>query len=246
MGATRLDPRLVDKLVTKTGKPLQYVRERISKRAAKQGISAEAALILWAKEFEVGTNTFQRGLDARIQEEVRTGLPALFTAPALSSAKKNGKGKGAKGRKAAASSASGLRAAIDYLLSDAELKRRCGDLLTAKRDFDRVFREATTVLDDRLKKLAQIKGKINPDALVVKVLHPSKAILVVSEYADEQEGFFNVTKGLIAAFRNPSHHSLNDKLTREDALRFCGFIDAMLTLLGQARVNLPAAGGAQP
>ncbi len=142
----------------------------------------------------------------------------------------------------AARPVSGLRAAIDYLLSDDELKRRCTSLLTAKHSFDRVFREATTVLDDRLKKLAQIKGKINPDALVAKTLHPSKAILVVSEHDDEQEGFFNLVKGLMAAFRNPTHHSLNDKLTREDALRFCGFIDALLTLLGQAQVNLPPAG----
>jgi hypothetical protein len=235
MGATRLDPGLVDKLVTKTDKPLKYVREQISKRADKQGISAEAALILWAKEFGIGTNTFQRGLDPHIQEQVRAGLPALFTAPAPSP-KRNGKGKGAKGVRRV----SGLRAAIDYLLSDEELKRRCGDLLTARGSFDRVFREATTVLDDRLKKLAQIKGKINPDALVANTLHPSKAILVVSEHTDVQQGFFSIVTGLMAAFRNPTHHSLNDKLTREDALRFCGFIDAMLTLLGQARVKLPA------
>ncbi|HEX9346586.1 MAG TPA: TIGR02391 family protein [Gemmatimonadales bacterium] len=235
MSGTRLDPRLVKKLVTKTRKPLQYVREQISKRAAKQGISAEAALILWAKEFGIGTGTFQRGLAPHLQEQVRAALPALFAAPAPSSNKANGKRKGVKGT---ARPDSGLRAAIDYLLTDDEVKRRCTSLLTAKHSFDRAFREATTVLDDRLKKLAQIRGKLNPEELVAKVLHPSKAILVVSEHDDEQLGFFNVVKGLMAAFRNPTHHTLNDKLTGEDALRFCGFIDAMLTLLGHARVNL--------
>jgi len=233
----------MEKLVTKTGKPLKYMREQVSKRASKLGISAEAAMILWAKEFGIGTSTFQRGLDPHIQEEVRAGLPALFAAPTPPASKGNGKTHGQKKEAKRARPASGLRAAIDYLLSDEELKRRCTRMLTAKDSFDSAFREATTVLDDRLKKLAQIKGKINPDALVAKTLHPSKAILVVSEYDDEQEGFFNLVKGLMAAFRNPTHHSLNDKLTREDALRFCGFIDALLTILGQARVNLPPAEG---
>lgn len=237
MGATRLDPRLVSKLVERTGKTLKYVREQISKRATRQGISAEAALILWAKEHGIGTATYQRKLDPHLQEQVRAGLPALFAPPAQPS-KRDGKGRPTTGARAV----SPVRAAIDYLLSDEELRRRCASLLTANHSFDRVFREATTVLDDRLKRLAQIKGKINPDELVAKVLHPSRAILVVSEHEDEQLGFFNVVKGLMAAFRNPTHHSLNDKLTREDALRFCGFIDALLTLLGKARVNLPVGG----
>src|SRR5438445_2019553 len=165
MGATRLDPALLDKLVKKTGKSLQYVREQISKRAARQGISSEAAMVLWAKEFGIGTGTFQRRLAPHLQNEVRAGLPDLFTGPAPSSNKGNGKAK-AHG---APRPVSGLRAAIEYLLSDEELKRRCTMLLTAKHSFDRAFREATTVLDDRLKKLAQIKEKINPDALVAKV-----------------------------------------------------------------------------
>ncbi len=234
MGATRLDPSLLDKLVKRTRKPIKYVREQISKRAAKHSISAEAALILWAKEFGIGTATFQRRLDPHLQEQVRAGLPAFFTAPAPT-VRRNGKEKRRKG----ARPVSGLRAAIDYLLSDEELKRRCGDLLTASGSFDRIFREATTVLDDRLKRLAQIKGHIDPAILVAKVLHPNNAILVVSDHTNEQDGMFSIAKGLMLAFRNPAHHSLNDKLTREDALRFCGFIDAMLTLLGKARVNLP-------
>lgn len=237
MGATRLDQALLKKLAKRTGKPLKYVRERVSRRAAKQGISSEAAAILWAKEFGIGTALFQRSLDPHMQEEVRVGLPALFTPPVRARSRSD-QPKGVRRR----SPPSGLRAAIEYLLSDEELKRRCGDLLTARGSFDRVIREATTVLDDRLKKLAQIKVKINPDELVSRVLHPSRAILVVSEHTDEQDGFFNIAKGLMAAFRNPTHHSLNDKFTREDSLRFCGFVDAMLTVLGKARLRLPAGG----
>lgn len=229
-----LDAGLMGKLVTKTGKPLKYVREQISKRAGRQGISSEAALILWAKEHDIGTSTYQRGLEPHIQEQVRAGLPAVFSSPRSAT-----KGNGEQHNEVEPKAVSPVRAAIDYLLSDEELKRRCMVMLTARRDFDRAFREATTVLDDRLKKLAKIKGKVNPDALVAQVLHPDRAILVVSEHEDEQTGFFHLIKGLMLAFRNPAHHSLDDKLTREDALRFCGFVDALLTILGKARVNLP-------
>src|SRR5256885_5421860 len=240
MGAIRLDQGLLTKMAKKSKLSVKSVREGISKRASRRQIVAEAAQVLWAREMGISTTGPMQRLEAHVQEQVRSGLPALFTAPPPSPNKGQGKPKAAKG----ARPASGLRAAIEYLLSDEELKRRCTRMLTGKHSFDSAFRAATTVLDDRLKKLAQIKGKINPYALVAKTLHPSKAILVVSDHDDEQEGFFNLVKGLMAAFRNPMHHSLNDKLTREDALRFCGFIDAMLTLLGQARVVLSAAAGA--
>lgn len=92
---------------------------------------------------------------------------------------------------------------------------------------------------NRLKRLSGVKGKVNPGELVAKVLHPRAAILIVSENQDEQQGFFEICKGMMAAFRNPAHHSLNHKLTREDALRFCGFVDSLLGLLKQARVNPP-------
>lgn len=234
MTTTRLDLALLGKLVKKTRKKPKYVREQISKRAAKLGIASEAAQILWAKEFGIGTAAFQRRLGAHVQEQVRSGLPHLFATPVSAKTERKGTGKSTR-------HVSPLRAAIDYLLDDDELKRRCGDLLTARGSFDRVFREATTVLDHRLKKLAQIKGHMQPADLVAKVLHPNKAILVISDHESEQEGFFNICKGLMAAFRNPTHHALDDRLTREDALRFCGFIAALLAILARARVNLPPA-----
>lgn len=232
MASTRLDPALLEKLATRIKKTPQYVREQISRRAARLNIASEAAQVLWAKEFGIGTAAFQRRLDPHIQQQIASAGPAKVAT--------NGAASRRTGVKVARPPRwpSPIRAAIEFLLSDEELKRRCADLLRARKSFDRVFREATVVLDNRLKLLAQIRGKVNPAELVAKTLHPDRAILVVSEHRDEQQGFFELVKGLMAAFRNPAHHSLNDQLTREEALRFCGFIDSLLSILGRARVNL--------
>jgi len=95
------------------------------------------------------------------------------------------------------------------------------------------------VLDDRLKKKPGVKN-LNPVNLVSKVLNPDpqKAIIEVSDENDEQERFHGICKGVMLAFRNKSHHELSDKFTREDALKFCGFVDAILTLVEQANLHL--------
>jgi Protein of unknown function (Hypoth_ymh) len=231
MAKTRLDKGLLKKVAKKTAKTQQYVREQVSKRASRQNVASEAALIIWAKELGFGTAAAQRQLDPHIQQQV-SSVGSIFPSSSAASRSKVG-----VNPLRATRAVSPLRASIEYLLSDPELRTRCADLLMARKSFDRVFREATVVLDARLKHLGKIKGKVNPAELVARVLHPSKAILIVSEHPDEQRGFFELFSGLMAAFRNPAHHTLNDKLTREDALRFCGFVDSLLTLLGKARIS---------
>lgn len=233
MGRTQLDAALLTKMATKLSKTEQYVREQISRRASRKNIASEAAQIAWAKELGFGTASAQRRLDPHIQHQI-----AAIAVHAPMSA--NGR-RPAPSRRVArkVTGAATLSGAIDLLLSDYELKQRTSDLLKARKNFDRVFREATTVFDDRLQRLAQITGKVNPGDLVSQTLHHSRAILLVSKHQDEQEGFFLICKGLMAAFRNPTHHTLNNKLTREDALRFCGFVDSLLKILGTATVRLP-------
>jgi len=114
-----------------------------------------------------------------------------------------------------------LGAAIDFVLEDLELRGRCRDLLLAKKHYDRVVREATTVLDNRLKSVSGIPH-MNPGALVGKALSPdpSKAVIVVSLDKDEQQGFYSICSGVMLAFRNKAHHSLSNAFAQADALNF--------------------------
>lgn len=110
-------------------------------------------------------------------------------------------------------------------IRDAELRSRCADLLSAPANFDRVINQATQVLEDR------IRRKWNPSAsqtgpnLVRAALpqNPQAGSLVVSDSAEEQEGIGHIGAGLMLAFRNPTHHHLTDKFSRENALKVCAF-----------------------
>jgi hypothetical protein len=228
MGRQRLDKALLEKLEKQTGKKRQYIREQIAKKANKIGVSSEAYLVVWAKQLGIGTAMYQRSLSHTIQAEIRDVLPIVFGAQSRPSMRKN------KEKKILAQ-ASKISLAIEYLIGDDELLSRCKDLLKAKKNFDRVFREATTVLEDRIKKLSGLR-RMRPTDLVGKAINPdpTKAILKVSDDHFEQQGFHSICKGIILSFRDTTHHELTNKFQREDALKFCGFVDSLLAILDKA------------
>lgn len=193
-------------------------------------IVSEAAQILWAKELGIGTGAPLRRLEPHVQEQVRSALPSVFVPPRSSQATTAKASQPAKSRDP-------LGLAVDYLLADEELRSRCKDLLRKRRHLDRVFREATTVLENRIKRLAGIPGKMNPEPLVNTVLNPdpTKAILVVSNEPSEQAGIRSLCRGIVLTFRHKAHHELDDKATRENALKLCSFVDVLLSILGTAK-----------
>ncbi len=230
-----LDQALLSKIATKIGgKSKQYVREQISKKASAQSISSAAAQIVWAKSLGIGTANALRQLEPHQQDQVRAALPFAFASRVSVGDKEKGSARRTEPR-----SQNPIKLAVEYLIADEELKSRCGDLLKAHKHYDRPLREATTVLDHRLKELAGITYKINPVDLVNKILNPDpkKAVIVVSTDPAEQEGFHGICKGLMLAFRNKSHHHLDDKITQRDALGFCALIDTILGMLGKATAN---------
>jgi hypothetical protein len=119
-----LDRRIMSKLADKLGKRNPAaINVMVSKKAAKLGISAEAALIVLAKEHGIGTSTYQRGLDLAKQAEVRDALPAIF-APGTPRAKsKPNKATGVP--RTGISKKASLKLAIEYLIQDPILLSRC-------------------------------------------------------------------------------------------------------------------------
>lgn len=124
-------------------------------------------------------------------------------------------------------------------IKDSELKERCSDLLTAKDHFDRAINQATQILEDRIRKKAGVSAKLSGVQLVNEVLkaEETKTVLRVSNDKDEHEGVCHMCRGIMQAFRNPTHHLITDKFSREDALKVCAFIDNLLSIIDNAEVR---------
>lgn len=239
MGRPRiLDPKIMSKIAKKTGKgDITAVNSMVSKKADKLGISAEAALIILAKEHGIGTSTYQRSLEVSKQDQVRDALPTIFAVSPSTT-------KGAATRKVAAPSNNKrtlLKAAIEYLIQDDELRDRCGDLLLASSKFDRPINQATLVLEDRIRQKSKPAAKLTGDGVVNFAFNEdlSKTVLQVpGADSDGQRGFTQILRGVVAAFRNKTHHHISDTFTREDALRVCGLIDVLLRVVdGSTKVR---------
>jgi uncharacterized protein (TIGR02391 family) len=122
---------------------------------------------------------------------------------------------------------------------DEELKARCSDILSAPSNFDRVINQSTQVLEDRIREKAKTDRNLVGVSLVNKALNTdlSKTIIVTSTNQEEHEGICHICRGLMVGFRNPSHHHLTDSFTREEALKFCAFVDNILQIIDKSEIN---------
>jgi uncharacterized protein (TIGR02391 family) len=227
-----LDPKIKSKLAKKLGKKDIDINKMAYKRGEKLGISSEAALIILAKENDIGTSTYLRSLDPTKQAEVRDALPSIF-APARTISH-TGKIKSGKGTKPAISKRESLKLAIEYLIEDQELLSRCQGILIAPANFDIAINQATLVLEDRIRKRAEPTKKLVGENLVNTVFKEdlSKTILrVASNEPDDQRGFTQILRGVVPAFRNKTHHHIIKNISREEAMRVCGFVDVLLRVV---------------
>lgn len=131
-------------------------------------------------------------------------------------------------------------------IRDQILKSRCLDLLNAPGNFDRVIREATLILEERLRTsipyeklcelIPQSKEQIG-EPLANKLLSSNEPIIIVSDKPQERIAFHKMVVGIIAYLRNPSHHSLNDETEWSLAWSVVGLIDNLLSELVNSYVT---------
>jgi len=121
-------------------------------------------------------------------------------------------------------------------ITDEELKGRCSDILSAPSNFDRVVNQATLVLEDRIRKKSKLTNEIGVQ-LVNKAINSdaSKSVLKLSDDPDEHEGFGHICRGIVLSFRNPTHHRIVQNYSREEALKFCAFVDSLLKVIDAAK-----------
>jgi uncharacterized protein (TIGR02391 family) len=232
-----LDKKLIEKL-KKQG--LKSVNVRVSQKASNLGISPEAALILIAKSYGLGTASFQKKLIPEKQREIRENLPSLLEPTPKKSISKstliknNTESKNVKHKN---SKNIVIKNALEYILQDDELRERCQDLILAKSKYDRAINQATLVLEQRIRTKSQPATPQNGSGLVNYAIKNSLSdtVLKLTNNNTEQEGYANIFRGIVLSFRNPTHHHILDNLTQEDALRICGFIDVLLRVIDNSQ-----------
>jgi uncharacterized protein (TIGR02391 family) len=127
---------------------------------------------------------------------------------------------------------------IDIL--DGALNTRCLDLFgmfnqeSQEDRFDTVVMEATKILEDRLRKAANLDTSYDGLKLVGAALGGTTPLLRLSEHASEQEGAQALFRGVVGVFRNPFHHKLVGTLAPQRIMQILGTIDYLLHLLESA------------
>lgn len=73
---SNLNSNLIKKVVSKLGKKEKYIREQISKRARKERVVSEVALINWAHELGIPTSAYVRRLSPTQQMQIQSTIPS--------------------------------------------------------------------------------------------------------------------------------------------------------------------------
>ena len=120
-------------------------------------------------------------------------------------------------------------------INDDMLRERTLDILAAQGNFDRVLREATTILEDRIRgrvpfddlsKLIPKSGDQTGDNLIGKLFGGKSPVLECGD-PQRQSSVHRMLGGVVAYLRNPSHHAVDDSVKWSWAWSVVGLVDQL-------------------
>jgi hypothetical protein len=120
-------------------------------------------------------------------------------------------------------------------ITDAVLKKRIEPLFKLPSlPLDMIIRDASVVLEDRLRSVGIVGSDLEGVRLVDDLLTPSTGKLIFSSHAGEQEGVRILYRGAMQFIRNPPMHKLIEYPV-DTARLLIRLIDALLQLLTEAK-----------
>lgn len=134
------------------------------------------------------------------------------------------------------------------IIHDDESRNRCADLLGAPGAFDRVIREATTILENRIRSRPppETLSRLIPNSadqtgenLVNKLFNPDNPILVISSDKGRRIAFYKILIGVFSYLRNPYHHQIDSATEWSWAWSTVGFIDQLLSDVESCSIQNP-------
>lgn len=120
------------------------------------------------------------------------------------------------------------------IIIDGELQRTLRKISNDTSENDRAIDDALTILEDRIRNVSKLLPSDYGERLITKALHPNNGVLIISDIANEQDGFWKTYDGFLKAFKNPSSHR-RIKYTKNEAIQIVQFADYLIGLLQKAR-----------
>lgn len=125
---------------------------------------------------------------------------------------------------------------LDQMISNAKLLSKCSHAFN-NDDYETAIFSAYKFVEEAVRSKAELYPNDFGVPLMTKALHPDHGKLIFPSCAlpAEQEGIYNLFKGVIAFFKNPSSHRTVNFSDRLVAIKIIALADLLLQILSTAQ-----------
>lgn len=127
---------------------------------------------------------------------------------------------------------------LEQLIVNPDILNKCLSSFN-EENYEAAIFSAYRFMEEEVRRRSGLDVKCYGDALITQALHPTKGLLTITTCMldNEKEGVYNLFKGAVAFFKNPSSHrtvKYEDKLI---AMEIIGFADLLLQILSTAQLK---------
>lgn len=128
----------------------------------------------------------------------------------------------------------GLR--LEQIVMNTNLLSKCLDIFN-NDDFETAIFSAYKLIEEEVRNKAGLDASFYGESLVTEALHPTRGKLSIPscKLQNEQEGIYNLFKGAIAFFKNPSSHRTVNYENRLNTIKIIALADLLLEILSIAK-----------